>query len=124
MLLLAGFALLSVSASATDGNKNKEGLSAQVKYLGVQDGQLLFAVEYAKETPLPTKQTEIAIMANGQHEIFDSRYKAQQGRVLFKIAIDEIQQVSFIISSNGEKLRYSFSVNTSYQEAINVQAIQ
>jgi hypothetical protein len=124
LLLIAGIVTLQSFTVVVDGPKTKGDITAKVNYLGIKDGQLLFDVSYAKSNTANAKQTEIAVLANGEYEIFDNTYRAQKGQVFFKIDLEGVNHVAFTISNNGQKVKYQFAINTEYKSEINVQVIE
>lgn len=121
LLLIAGLGLLQSFTTSTNGPKTKGDLTAKVNYLGIKDGQLLFDVSYFKAN---AKQTQIAILANGEYEIFDNTYRAQKGQICVKIDMEGVNEVAFAISNNGQKINYTFAINTKYRAEVDVQVIE
>jgi hypothetical protein len=124
LLLIAGTLALQSFTMVEDGTKTKGDITAKVNYLGIKDGQLLFDVSYAKNSTSNARQTEIAVLANGEYEIFDNTYRAQKGQVFFKIDLEGLNHVVFTITNNGQKIKYQFAVNTEYKSEINVQVME
>lgn len=124
LLLIAGLAVLQSFTSATNGPKTKGDLTAKVNYVGTKDGQLLFDVSYFKTNAANAKQTQIAIFANGDYEIFENTYRAHKGQMYVKIDMDGVNDVVFTISNNGQKINYKFVINTEYKAVVNVQVIE
>jgi hypothetical protein len=124
LLLIAGAVALQSFSVLVDGPKTKGDLTAKVNYLGIKDGQLLFDVSYVKTNAANIKQTEIAVLANGEYEIFDNTYRSQKGQMYFKIDLEGLNDVVFTISNNGQKINYKFAINTEYKAEISVQVIE
>lgn len=123
LLVLLSFVTLQ-SLAAVPVQPNNGGLTAKAHYLGIQDGQLLFTVNFTKEDESNNKQIGISVLANGEYEIFENQYKVSKGQVLFKIDLTEIKDIDFTIRSNGQKINYHFEINTSYKEEVKVKEVK
>jgi hypothetical protein len=121
LLLSAGF--LTLQSFSFDGTKkDKPKTAAQVSYNGETEQFLLFTVKLSEEAVATGKPVKIIITANNQGDLYDETYSASKTEMIFKISKTDIEKISFLITINGKRTYFNFTIKRSYTEQVAVVA--
>lgn len=115
VLFLQSFSVITASR-----NEDPAVVSFEVNYVGADAQYLFFEMIVLNADSSKEASLRINIVANGQDDIFDERYVLNNKKRIFKIAKEDIDQLSFCIVSKRKTSYYYFIVERVFNEQLSV----